>query len=64
LFRDFLGLGTFTLPHSNATGRSEDGAALRAAFEAGIEQAGGAAVRRELRASEYGRAAGYDRLTD
>ena len=37
---------------------------MRAAFEAGIEQAGGAAVRRELRATAYGKACGYDRLTD
>jgi hypothetical protein len=62
LFRDFLGLDAFALPHSNPTpGEHRD---MRAAFEAGIEQAGGAAVRRELRATAYGKACGYDRLTD
>lgn len=62
LFRDFLGLDRFALPHSNPT-RSER-RDMRAAFEAGLEQAGGAAVRRELRATAYGTACGYDRLTD
>ena len=62
LFRDFLGLRDFALPHSNPTPREHRD--MRAAFEAGIEQAGGAAVRRELRATPYGKACGYDRLTD
>jgi hypothetical protein len=62
LFRDFLGLDTFALPHSNPTPREHRD--MRAAFEAGIEQAGGGAVRRELRATAYGKACGYDRLTD
>ena len=62
LFRDFLGLRQFALPHSNAT--QAERRDMRAAFEAGIEQAGGAAVRRELRTTAYGRACGYDRLTD
>jgi hypothetical protein len=62
LFRDFLELDTFALPHSNPTPREHRD--MRAAFEAGIEQAGGAAVRRELRATAYGKACGYDRLTD
>jgi Putative capsular polysaccharide synthesis protein len=61
---DFLGARDFVLPHVNATARTDDRAALRAAFEAGIEDAGGPAVRRELRMTEYGRACGYDRLTD
>jgi hypothetical protein len=64
LLCDFLGLGSFALPHSNATAHGEDRVALRAAFDAGMEQAGGAAVRRELRATLYGRACGYDRLPD
>ena len=64
LFCDFLGLGSFALPHSNATAHGDDRAALRAAFDAGVEQAGGAAVRRELRATPYGKACGYDRLPD
>ena len=62
LFRDFLGLDSFALPHSNPTPNEHRD--MRAAFEAGIEQAGGAAVRRELRATAYGKACGYDRLTD
>jgi hypothetical protein len=62
LFGDFLGLRNFALPHSNTT-RSEH-RDMRAAFEDGIEQAGGGAVRRELRATAYGKACGYDRLTD
>jgi len=61
LFRDFLDLDTFALPHSNPTPREHRD--MRAAFEAGLEQAGGAAVRRELRATPYGKACGYDRLT-
>jgi hypothetical protein len=61
LFRDFLGLPDFALPHSNAMKSERRG--MRAAFEDGIEQAGGAAVRRELRATAYGKACGYDRLT-
>ncbi|HKP27619.1 MAG TPA: hypothetical protein VJV39_27365 [Dongiaceae bacterium] len=61
-FRDFLGLPDFALPHNNAT--VSERRDMRAAFEAGIEQAGGAAVRRELRATAYSRACGYDRLTD
>lgn len=60
----FLGLPELALPHVNATARGDDRAALRAAFEAGIEQAGGPAVRRELRNTEYGRACGYDSLSD
>jgi hypothetical protein len=36
---------------------------MRTAFEAGLEQAGDGAVRRELRATAYGKACGYDRLT-
>src|SRR5688572_11083303 len=62
LFRDFLGLDSFALPHSNPT--PSEHRDMRAAFEAGLEQAGGAAVRRELRATAYGKACGYDRLTD
>jgi hypothetical protein len=62
LFGDFLGLDTFALPHSNKT--PSEHRDMRAAFEAGIEQAGGVAVRRELRATAYGKACGYDRLTD
>jgi hypothetical protein len=62
LFRDFLGLDSFALPHSNPTPREHRD--VRAAFEAGLEQAGGGAVRRELRATAYGKACGYDRLTD
>jgi hypothetical protein len=63
-FGEFLGVPDFALPHDNATARTDDRAALRAAFEAGLESAGGGAVRRELRGTEYGRACGYDRLTD
>lgn len=62
LFGDFLGLRNFALPHSNPT--QSEHRDMRAAFEAGLEQAGGAAVRRELRATAYGKACGYDRLTD
>ncbi|HEY3149654.1 MAG TPA: putative capsular polysaccharide synthesis family protein [Dongiaceae bacterium] len=60
----FLGIPDFELPHANATSRTSDRAALSAAFEAGIEDAGGALVRRELRATPYARSCGYDRLTD
>jgi hypothetical protein len=59
----FLGIPDFALPHANATAQASGGGALRAAFEAGIEVAGGVLVRRELRTSPYGRACGYDRLT-
>lgn len=62
LLRDFLGLRDFALPHSNPTPREHRD--MRAAFEAGLEQAGGGAVRRELRSTAYGKACGYDRLTD
>lgn len=62
LFRDFLGLRDFALPHTNTTPSEHRN--IRAAFEAGLEQAGGAAVRRELRSTAYGKACGYDRLTD
>ena len=61
---EFLGIPNFALPHDNATPPEEDRAALRTAFEAGMESAGGAAVRRELRATAYGKACGYDRLTN
>lgn len=59
----FLGIPGFALPHDNATAQAGGGAALRAAFEAGVEDAGGALVRRELRGGPYGRACGYDQLT-
>ena len=61
---DFLGIPNFALPHDNATPPEEDRAALRAAFEAGLDSAGGDAVRRELRSTAYGKACGYDRLTN
>lgn len=61
---EFLGIPDFALPHDNATPEDENRAALRAAFEAGLETAGGAAVRRELRNTAYGKACGYDALRD
>ncbi|HEY1385555.1 MAG TPA: hypothetical protein VGF43_18160 [Dongiaceae bacterium] len=56
----FLGIPGFALPHTNTTAQANE----RAAFEAGLEDAGGALVRRELRAGPYGRVCGYDRLRD
>jgi len=61
---EFLGIPDFALPHDNATPEDENRAALRAAFEAGLDSAGGAAVRRELRNTPYGKACGYDALRD